>query len=571
MAYNLPPPWSSGYAIPDNVDDEGLERRAFITKQMPRGTYDDPRVGNGGFAVPQYIDDEGYGQGTFTTKWQPSGSYSGPKVPVWLNQRPKLVAARPLPGGGRQVTVQPLSGDEPLPPAVESYGAKAAQAILAQVSTLPRAQQETALRGIMGRIDKSLYDRTQDIFRRYLAQGVSPADALPLAIARAMAAGVTAEIVTKGARRVAPQANSSLGLGCYMRSPGAMGDTAAPAKPALNCLPPAGYNWVDDGKGGYLVRVRAGVAPNPMPCKADGTPWTVTSSTGAPGGISTGALPPGTFSIGGINFQSPTESAGSAQPLRTRKPDFMARDLRTLTAEQVKFIGDILLDKPDSPLKDLEYRHTFRPEELAVLARAGIFPDTKVNSLARRNLFAPGTAVAYLQDPNNGSNLQLHMLFWPLDPDKDWAADNPQTLRVWLSKVPDVSTWGSIVKTAFKIPGVLIKIADPLGIGQAISQKVGSAIADGVRKVGELTCDLVSTPGVGAAAGAVAGAYVGNPAAGAAAGNAGAGAAARACNGAPPPPPPPPVVAHKSVLPLVLIAGGGVLAVALLTKKKKKS
>jgi hypothetical protein len=575
MAYNLPPPWSSGYAIPDNVDDEGLERRAFITKQMPRGTYDDPRVGNGGFAVPQYIDDEGYGQGTFTTKWQPSGSYSGPKIPPWLNQRPKLVAARPLPGGGRQVTVQPLSGDEPLPPAVETYGAKAAQAILSQISTLPRAQQETALRGIMGRIDKSLYDRTQDIFRRYLAHGVSPADALPLAIARAMAAGVTAELVTKGARRVAPQAGTSLGLGCYMRSPGAMGDTAAPAKPALNCLPPEGYNWVDDGKGGYLVRVRVGVAPNPMPCKADGTPWTVTKSTGAPGGISEPPPPPGTFSIGGMNFQSPTVAAGSGQPLHLdrggRKPDFAARDLRTLTNEQVKAIGELLLTKPDGPLKDLEHRRPFRPEELAMLARVGIGPETKVNLLTARNMFNPGTAVAYLQDPNNGNNLQLHMIFWPGTDYKDWSPENPQALRVWLSKVPDVSTWGSIINTVIKLPQTLIKIADPLGIGQAISHVVGKTIADGVRKVGDLTCDLVSTPGVGAAAGAVAGAYVGNPAAGAAAGNAGAGAAARACNGAPPPPPPPPVVVKKSVLPLVLVAGGGVLAVALLTKKKKKS
>lgn len=581
MPYNLPPPWSSGYAIPDNVEDEGLERRAFITKQMPRGTYDDPRVGNAGYAVPQYVDDEGYGQGTFTTKWQPSGSYAGPKVPHWLNQRPQVVKAIQLPGGGRKVTVQPLSGDEPLPPAVESYGAKAAEAMLSQVRALPRSQQEPALRAMMDRIDRSLYSRTQAIFRRYLSQGVQPASALPLAIARAMAAGVTAEIVTMGARSAAPQAGSSLGLGCYMRAPGAMGDTAAPAKAALNCLPPAGYAWVDDGKGGYLVRAKAGSAPTPMPCKADGTAPTITRNTGAPGGLSSGALPAGSFSIMGFNFQSPTESAGSAQPLRSRKPDVMVRDLRALTPDQVRFIGDVLLKDAQAPLKDLSYRHTFRPEELAMLARVGISLDTKVNLKTASNLFSPGTAIAYLNDPVNGSNLQFHMLFWPQDINKEWSADaNPQALRIWLSKVPDPSTWSQIKNAAVKLPMTLIKIADPLGIGQAITQTVGKVIGDsavsvggvikdGVEKVGDLMCDLVSKPGVGTAAGAVAGAYVGNPAAGAAAGTAGANAAARACNGAPPAPPPPPVV-QKSVLPLVLLAGGGVLAVALLTKKKAK-
>ena len=39
MPFNLPPSWDPGYALPDNVKDEGLERRAFVTKQMPRGTY----------------------------------------------------------------------------------------------------------------------------------------------------------------------------------------------------------------------------------------------------------------------------------------------------------------------------------------------------------------------------------------------------------------------------------------------------------------------------------------------------------------------------------------------------
>lgn len=106
MPFNLPPPWDPGFAIPDNVRDEGLERRGFVTKQMPRGTYDQPNVGTGGYAVPQYVMDEGYGQGTFTTKWLPNGTVTIPMVPHYLNQRPQVVSEQVLPAGGRAVTLR---------------------------------------------------------------------------------------------------------------------------------------------------------------------------------------------------------------------------------------------------------------------------------------------------------------------------------------------------------------------------------------------------------------------------------------------------------------------------------
>ena len=35
--YNLPPPWNSGYALPQNVADEGLERHAYTTAWAPDG------------------------------------------------------------------------------------------------------------------------------------------------------------------------------------------------------------------------------------------------------------------------------------------------------------------------------------------------------------------------------------------------------------------------------------------------------------------------------------------------------------------------------------------------------
>ncbi len=89
--YNLPPPWDPGYAIPKSVLSEGLERHAFVTRMMPRGTYD-PEVGvpNGntrGYAIPKYVREEGTGRGTFTTAWTPRGYY-GPAIPHYLNRQP---------------------------------------------------------------------------------------------------------------------------------------------------------------------------------------------------------------------------------------------------------------------------------------------------------------------------------------------------------------------------------------------------------------------------------------------------------------------------------------------------
>lgn len=114
MPYNLPPPWDPGYALPQNAKDEGIERQAFVTKEMPNGTYYQSSVGYGGYAVPQYIKDEGYGQGTITTKWLPGGTITTPPVPHWQNQRPQVVSETRMKGGGRRIKIkriqQPVIG-----------------------------------------------------------------------------------------------------------------------------------------------------------------------------------------------------------------------------------------------------------------------------------------------------------------------------------------------------------------------------------------------------------------------------------------------------------------------------
>lgn len=229
MAYNLPPPWDPGYALPDNVRDEGLQRRGFVTKQMPRGTYDQPEVGTGGYVVPQYVMDEGYGQGTFTTKWEPRGEYDGGKIPYWLNNRPKVLSERKLRGGGRAITmaapvmVRPndqgsataMFGlpEAPLPPQFVNYGEQAADVIINRVAGFPKAQRPAALRSMMDRLDRTLWNRTQAIAAQLVRQGMTPGQAFRPALVRALSAGIAAQVIRAGQTGVAPKSGPLLGLG----------------------------------------------------------------------------------------------------------------------------------------------------------------------------------------------------------------------------------------------------------------------------------------------------------------------------------------------------------------------
>ena len=179
MPFHLPPSWDPGFALPDNVKDEGLERRAFVTKQLPRGTYDNPSVGTGGYAVPGYIRADGLGQGATVTKWAPSGTYYGPKLLHNLNSRPTAnVSGR---ARGRQTIaftrhqqalpaqisamqglgdVASVVGADPFPEPYQSYGIKAAAIIMSQVSQQPQAKRKVLLKKIMDAIDPTLWTRT---------------------------------------------------------------------------------------------------------------------------------------------------------------------------------------------------------------------------------------------------------------------------------------------------------------------------------------------------------------------------------------------------------------------------
>lgn len=224
MAFNLPPPWDPGFALPGNVRAEGLQRRGFVTEWMPRGTYDQPVVGTGGYAVPQYVMDEGYGQGTFTTTWEPRGEYDGGKIPHWLDKRPQLIGDSRRPRGGRNVTVAvPVSGlgdDASAPQSLADFGEKGAAMIIAQIAQFPAAKRTWHLRLILDKLDPTLWKRTRDIAAALVASGVAKGAAFRQALARALTAGFAAELIRLGQTGGAPQPGSLLGLGssCAQRT-----------------------------------------------------------------------------------------------------------------------------------------------------------------------------------------------------------------------------------------------------------------------------------------------------------------------------------------------------------------
>lgn len=128
--FNLPPPWNPGYAYPQNVEDEGLERHAFTTQWAERGSFDNPKVGTAGYAIPEYVLDEGYGQGTMTTRWAERGSYPGPKVKHWLDKPSgKAVSKTLLPDGATQVNFEAVSGIDLSDPKTLMIGAAAIAAL----------------------------------------------------------------------------------------------------------------------------------------------------------------------------------------------------------------------------------------------------------------------------------------------------------------------------------------------------------------------------------------------------------------------------------------------------------
>lgn len=200
--YRIPPPWNPGYANPQNVDDEGLERRAFTTSWAPRGSFDNPKVGTAGYAVPGYVRDERYGQGAFVTKWAPRGTYYGPKVPHWIDeQASKVVARKPMPGGSTQLTIRTLAGLEEQTMGASpltAYSHRSAAALIDTVRMMPDSMRTAQLRAMLDKIDPGLYARAEGLARAEQKAGVTPLVALERGLAAAMSVGLGKELVELG-------------------------------------------------------------------------------------------------------------------------------------------------------------------------------------------------------------------------------------------------------------------------------------------------------------------------------------------------------------------------------------
>ena len=208
--------------------------------------------------------------------------------------------------------------------------------------------------------------------------------------------------------------------------------------------------------------------------------------------------------------------------------------------------------------------------------QVGILPDTKLNKNAMI-----GFKNANMQQPMGvhnlftGEDMGFRFSLAKRDFHKDWNAEtNPLVLKVWLSRVPDKGFWATIINAVIWLPvtvplAVAKQVITP--VAEPVVGAVGTVIKDGLNKLGDLACEVLGTPGVAQAAGAVGGTVAGvGPVAGAAAGQAGAAIAKGQCGGQPPPPPPPPPVPQTNILPLALLAGGVVLAAVMLSKPSKK-
>ncbi len=609
MAYNLPPAWDAGFALPKNVRDEGLERRAFVTKWMPRGTYDDSTDGTAGYNVPQYIKDEGTGQGAFTTFWQPRGTYNGGRVPHWLNQRPTVTGVVQLPGGGKQVTVQTgtaqagMGDDAPIGGPYDAYGQRAAQALISKVrNEVPPAQQSKVMKAVLDEIDPSLWARTTDIFNRYVReQKMPPANAFPLALARALSTGIVAEVIMTGARRVAPQVNSLLGLGCYGCAAflGAMGDDAVPA----GCqAAPAGYTWI------YGATVNGQWIPGHWARTTAGQPVQAFCSTPPAGAITvadvvaaTGVVPivathgadndwfVGPFGFSSATFVPRVWGVGTSSPTvanRAATPDIMyltPGDLpagpqlsyvRPMIPQVLAWLKARLTEAKDSsgngdtPTTYLDTAGNRHPSSYMFDASGnvsqgqaddakkwfdaiGIQPGDPVRLHTLYHLKTAASPLARTTHIKTGADMALVVSLAPMALTRgDWSKTNPLVLKVWLSSVPEPSIFGALWN-----PMILI---NPLTALQATA----SVLAGVAPILGDLACDVLTNPAAGTAAGVAAAAYGIPPQAG----TAGVAIAAAQC-GKPPPPPIAPPVKH-SIWPWVVLGGGAVVA-ALLTRPKK--
>lgn len=552
MAYRLPPPWDPGYAMPKNALDEGLERRAFITKWQPRGSYDNPQLANRtGYAIPGYVQQEMYGQGARVTQWMPNATAQ--RVPNYLNQHTRITNVATAGGGSKRVTVvRSAMGDDAVvddafPEPWGSYGTKAASAIMAKLAIVPKASRKAMLQKILAAIDSSLWSRTQEATKRYLARGATPPAALQAGLARAMSAGIVAELHRTGKTGKYPGAGQ---VAMGVRS--ALGATAAPG--AASTLT-AGLSSAG------TVAVASGQAPVNIPegaCTTSSSGQVFVWHSGAwmplrvgeqcvsqvgPGYVSDGGFTTtsGSWPLTGGNFF--TGPFALTRPIIQQtlggmsRPELVPSDWKALVSK----IGTTDGPKP--------------------LSGTGLFDIMAKGTPAQQAAYTAWLAGFGLPAVGPG---QFYRVIVPTHRGTDIPDDQSMPVAVftnpddggaayYIQLTVNVDDSGNVVPTARIVKMPSGGIAMPSWMNTVFND-----IGDVLSSIGGLACTAVNAPG--AAAGAAK--------AGGGAAALGVGLASGLCGGPPPPPAPKPS-SSSSLLPLA-IAGVGLAAVLLVTSAPRK-
>lgn len=496
--FDLPPPWNPGYALPQNVDDEGLERRAYTTAWAPRGSYDDPKVGTAGYAVPGYVKEEGYGRGAMVTRWAPRGTYYGPKVKHWLDKpTSRIVGATRLPAGAAKLKIETMAGveqamgNERAP--LTAYGLKSAKALIDTVKMMPPDVRKKQLKLALDLIDPKLYRRAEDDAEKEAKLGV-PADiALERGLAAAISYGLAKELVEAGQGKPIPK-KSQLGAAC-----------------ALGDYPPVrtGYCWVPATATvpGHWERARATGCQYPQTgVTATSGPVTrecsATDPSGCPGGVYVASTSTGQQVVTKVTAPPPPQPVPAEQAFVNIGPFLIPvnagawRDHRALTAEKKAYVDEnIAIAAKAGGVSIAEMKKGRYP---FVKFKAGMSGEESwglyyeehdgTEKTSRGTTIPAGTVVSYHKIP----------------------ADQASQLGVYESLGLSVggalsAVGGAIKDVATAVGGAVWDVLKKIWKGiKWVTMKVVHFVVDAAKWVAKMTCKLVQTPGVVQGAQAVA-------------------------------------------------------------------
>jgi hypothetical protein len=494
--YNLPPPWNPGYAVPQNVVDEGLERHGYVTQWAPRGSFDNPKVGHAGYAVPGYVREERYGQGAMTTRWAPRGTYAGPKVPHWLDHPSvRVVGRKPMPGGATKLKIETMAGVEQAVGGagnapITAYGLNAAKALIDTVKMMPPDLRKRQLKAALDKIDPKLWAKAEAGAAAETKLGV-PADiALERGLGAAMSYGLSTELVAlaKGKR---PPERSQLGA-CLPCAATMLGED--PTR--------AGYCWIaqyvraSDGQTvpGHWERMRSGqtscVGAQPAGVAAP------TVRTGSSGGVTVTSTATGQVVTSTVR-PAPAPTTFSASP-KAEDQAFLHigpfliptnvggyRDHRTLTADKKAYVDqNIAIAAKAGGISIAEMKKGAYP---FVRFKAnngeawGLFyiESDGTQKTSRGTLLPKGTTVSYHKIAASQSGVGAYeSLGWSLT-----------------GAISDVG--GAIRDAAKYVGGGIASVFKKVWAGiKWVAIKVAKFVVEAVKWVAKQTCRLTTTPGV---------------------------------------------------------------------------